>query len=87
MAHAFDQRPGVDFGSTYALVCRIGSQQVFMALACEYDCTVQQLDVKTAFLQSRLKTPVYVQMAPGIHAFDKRELKSALYGLFRRPSA
>jgi len=91
---AFNQRPGVDFGSTYALVCRIGSQPVLMALTCKYEWTVQQLDVKTVFLQSRLKTPVYVQIAPGTQGYDKRtgqplvmKLRSTLYGLSQSPSA
>ena len=45
------QEPGIDYGRSYAPLCRIGSIRTLLAIACEHGWTVWQMDVVVAFLQ------------------------------------
>lgn len=65
VVQGYYQRPGIDFGQTFAPVCRIGSQRMILAIACEHEWPVYQLDVQVAFLQSKIDGDVYVKTAPG----------------------
>ena len=56
---------GIDYGNTFTPVCRIGSQRVLLAIACQQDWTVYQVDVQVAFLQSKIQDDVLVKAAPG----------------------
>ena len=85
------QVPGVDFGSTFAPICRLQSICVVLAIAAEFDFECWQLDYNTAFLNATVEEEVYVKMAPGYEEFNNdgvplvtRLLKS-LYGLRQNP--
>ena len=92
VVQGFSQRPGIDFGQSFAPVCRIGSQRMVLAIACEHDWPVYQLDVQVAFLQSKIDGNVYVKTAPGRDSYDKNgaqmvmKLKRSLYGLSQSPA-
>ena len=58
------QEPGVDYGRSYAPVCRIGSTRTLLAIACEHGWPVWQMDVVVAFLQSLIDKDVFVEPAP-----------------------
>ena len=45
----------------FAPVCRIGSQRVLIAIACQHDWPVYQVDVQVAFLQNKIKDDVFVK--------------------------
>lgn len=87
VVQGFSQRPGIDYGQSFAPVCRIGSQRVVLGIACEHDWLIYQLDVQVAFLQSKIDGEVYVKTAPGRDAYDNdgtrmvMKLKKSLYGL------
>ena len=44
------QEPGIDYGRSYAPVCRIGSIRTLLTIACKHGRPVWQMDVVVAFL-------------------------------------
>jgi hypothetical protein len=83
VAKGFMQREGVDYFETFAPVSKYTSVRVLLALAAAHGWDVQQLDVKTAFLQGDMQETVYVQQPPGYEDSTGRVclLRKALYGL------
>ena len=76
---------GVGYDETFALVTRMESIRILLALACHLRFKLYQMDVKTAFLNGLLKEDVYVAQPKGfidLH-FPNHVLylKKALYGL------
>ena len=49
VAQGCNQVPGQDCGSTFALVCRLQSIRMVLAIAAEMDWEVRQLDVRNVF--------------------------------------
>ncbi|KAK1608235.1 hypothetical protein QYE76_031908 [Lolium multiflorum] len=81
----------VDFGETIAPVARPESIRILLAFASHHGFKLQQMDVKSAFLNGPLHEEVYVKQPPGFedphfpdHVF---KLKKALYGLKQAPRA
>ena len=89
VAKGFMQREGVDYNETFAPVSKYTSVRVLLALAAAHGWDVQQLDVKTAFLQGDLQEEVYVQQPAGFEDGTSRVclLRKALYGLKQAPRA
>ena len=74
----------------FALVARIETVRVLLALAAHGGWEVHHMDVKSAFLNGDLTETVYVQQPPGfvVGKGDKvLKLKKALYGLRQAPRA
>lgn len=65
MAKGFKQREGVDNFETYALMARITSIRVLLALAFIYKLIAHQMDVKTVFLNGDLDEEVYMEQLEG----------------------
>lgn len=89
----YSQEAGIDYGKTFGPVCCIGSQPIQLAIACEHDWPVYQVDIQVAFLQSPIKGEVYVKMALGQEETDSKagapmvmKLKRRLYGLAQSPA-
>ena len=61
VVQGYAQEAGIDYGKTFAPVCRIGGQRVLLAIACQHDWPVYQVDVQVAFLQSKIKDDVFVR--------------------------
>ena len=61
MAKGFTQKEGIDYFDTYALVARITSIRVLLALATIYDLIIHQMDVKTTFLNGNMSEEIYMQ--------------------------
>ena len=91
VAQGWNQIPGLDFGSTFAPVCRMQSIRTSLALAAEHNWEVQQLDVKTVFLYAPIKKKVFVAEPSGFETKDKdggplvMQLDKSLYGLAQSP--
>nr|GEX14899.1 reverse transcriptase domain-containing protein [Tanacetum cinerariifolium] len=51
---------GIDFEESFSLVARLEAIRIFIANAASKNMTVYQMDVKTAFLNGKLKEEVYV---------------------------
>ncbi|KAK1686832.1 hypothetical protein QYE76_047680 [Lolium multiflorum] len=91
VAQGYSQVEGVDFGETFAPVARLESIRILLAFAAHHGFKLQQMDVKSAFLNGPLHEEVYVKQPPGFenphfpdHVF---KLKKALYGLKQAPRA
>eukprot|EP00903_Cladosiphon_okamuranus_P012044 g11309.t1 len=64
------QRHGIDCFTTFAPVCRIGSQRLLLAIAAAHGWLVLAMDVQTAFLNGILSEDVYTDKAPGFEQLD-----------------
>nr|GEY22379.1 uncharacterized mitochondrial protein AtMg00810-like [Tanacetum cinerariifolium] len=75
----------------YHLVVCIEAIRIFIANAVSKNMTIYQMDVKTAFLNGKLKEEVYVSQPEGFvdpdHPTHVYRLKKALYGLKQAPRA
>ena len=91
VAQGYSQMEGVDYDETFALVARMESIRIHLALACQLKFKLYQMDVKTAFLNRILKEDVYVAQPKGFidpHFPDHvLYLKKAFYGLKQAPRA
>ena len=91
VAKGYVQRAGIDFDEVFALVARIESVRLLLALAAHRGWEVHHMDVKSAFLNGVLKEEVYVSQPAGF-VVDGAEhkllrLRKALYGLKQVPRA
>ena len=91
VAQGFSQVEGIDFGETYAPVARLESIRILLAYATHHNFKLQQMDVKSAFLNGPLNELVFVKQPPGFedpnfpnHVY---KLDKALYGLKQAPRA
>ncbi|GJY36591.1 retrovirus-related pol polyprotein from transposon TNT 1-94 [Tanacetum coccineum] len=87
----YRQEEGLNFEESFAPVARLEAIRIFLANAASKNMTVYQMDVKTAFLNCKLKEEVYVSQPEGFVDLDRPHhvyrLKKALYGLKQAPRA
>jgi hypothetical protein len=91
VAQGFSQVEGIDFGETFSPVARLESIRILLAYASHHNFKLQQMDVKSAFLNGPLNELVFVKQPPGCenpkfpnHVY---KLDKALYGLKQAPRA
>jgi hypothetical protein len=91
VARSFLQQEGIDFDDAFALVPRMESVRLLLALSSQQGWHVHHMDVKSAFLNSDLKEEVYVHQPPGFAIPGKEgkvlRLCKALYGPRQAPRA
>ncbi|KAK1643251.1 hypothetical protein QYE76_061056 [Lolium multiflorum] len=91
VAQGFSQVEGIDFGETYAPVARLESIRILLAYASHHNFKLQQMDVKSAFLNGPLHEEVYVKQPLGFEDLNfpnhVYKLDKALYGLKQAPRA
>ena len=89
VAQGYTQTEGVDYGETFAPVVSLLTIRSLLALATEMDWDVYQMDVETAFLNSKVEEIIYVKQAPGMEEFGYEDnvykLNRSLYGLKQSP--
>lgn len=89
VARGYSQRRGIDYHETFAPVVRHSSLRTLIALAAKLDLQIDQMDVKTAFLNGDLKEVVYMKQPNGFKQKGKEDyvclLKKSLYGLKQAP--
>jgi len=89
VAKGFSQVEGVDFNETFAPVAKFSSIRALLAMASALNLDVQQMDVKTAFLNGDLDEEIYMEQPPGTVEPGKEHLvwrlRKALYGLKQSP--
>ena len=62
VAKGFTQAYGIDYQETFAHVAKLHTMRVLLSLAVNLDWTLQQLDVKNAFLNGDLENEVYMKI-------------------------
>ncbi|GJW08248.1 retrovirus-related pol polyprotein from transposon TNT 1-94 [Tanacetum coccineum] len=91
VAKGYRQEEGIDLEESFASVARIEAIHIFIANAASKNMTIYQMDVKTAFLNGKLKEEVYVSQPESFvdpdHPTHVYRLKKALYGLKQAPQA
>ncbi|GJR93936.1 retrovirus-related pol polyprotein from transposon TNT 1-94 [Tanacetum coccineum] len=82
---------GIDYDETFAPVARMEAIRIFIAFVTYMNFIVFQIDVKSAFLNGKLKEEVYVKQPPGFESSEFPDyvckLDKALYGLKQAPRA
>ena len=85
----YRQKEGLDYFDTYSAVTRITSIRILIALAAVHDLKIQQMDVKTVFLNGELEEDIYMEQPEGFIVPGKEKkacrLVKLLYGLKQAP--
>ncbi|GKC55750.1 zinc finger, CCHC-type containing protein [Tanacetum coccineum] len=61
----FKQKSGIDYFDTYALVARISTIRLLIAMTLIHNLFIHKIDVKTAFLNGELDEDVYMNQPQG----------------------
>nr|KAJ0204663.1 hypothetical protein LSAT_V11C500280120 [Lactuca sativa] len=89
VAKCYRQREGIDYFDTYAPVARISSIRTLIAISALKGLYIQQMDVKTAFLNGYLKEEIYLEQPEGFVIPGQENkvcrLVKSLYGLKQAP--
>ena len=65
VAQAFSQRPGVDYDEVYAPTHRMTTLRALLAVGAAHAFDIEQLDVRTVYLNAPLKYEIYMKMPLG----------------------
>ncbi|GJS26632.1 retrovirus-related pol polyprotein from transposon TNT 1-94 [Tanacetum coccineum] len=91
VAQGYNQQEGIDYDENFAPVTRLEAIRIFLAFATYMNFIVYQMDVKSAFLNGKLKEEVYVKQPPGFESSEFPnhvcKLDKSLYGLKQAPRA
>jgi hypothetical protein len=91
VARGYSQKEGINYKETFAHVARLEAIRIILAFSVAKGFKFQQIDVKSAFLNSVLEEEVYVRQPPGFQSgkYPHRlyKLRKALYGLKQAPRA
>jgi hypothetical protein len=75
VAQGFTQIEGIDYDETFAPVAKFASLPAILAIAAERDLEVQQMDVKSAYLNGELKEEIFMEPPPGFDVPDSMVLR------------
>ncbi|GJT28320.1 retrovirus-related pol polyprotein from transposon TNT 1-94 [Tanacetum coccineum] len=91
VAQGYSQEEGINYDETFAPAVRMEAIKIFFAFATYMNFIVFQMDVKSAFLNGKLKKEVYVKQPLAFQSSEFPEyvckLDKALYGLKQAPRA
>nr|GEV39598.1 retrovirus-related Pol polyprotein from transposon TNT 1-94 [Tanacetum cinerariifolium] len=68
VAQGYSQIEGINYDKTFAPVAMMDAIRIFLAFATYMNFKVFQMDVKSAFLNGKLKEAVYVKQPPGFES-------------------
>ena len=81
----FTQKEGINYKETFSPVSKKYSLRMILALVTHFDLELQQMDVKTAFLNGDLEEEVYMKQLEGFSSKEGKhfvcKLKKSIYGL------
>jgi len=82
ITRGYTQKEGVDYDKTFSLTLRQKSLRLLTALGVQNNFKIHQLDVKTAYLNAKLKEEIYMYPPEGHKDHNKYiwKLNKALYG-------
>lgn len=90
VARGNEQLEGIDFFNTFGPMVKWSTIQTVLSLAATKRLKIRHLDVKTAFLDSKLDEDVYMYMPDGFEVSQENKvckLLKALYDLRQAPKA
>ncbi|GJU95266.1 retrovirus-related pol polyprotein from transposon TNT 1-94 [Tanacetum coccineum] len=91
IAQGYNQQEGIDYDETFGPVAILEAIRIFLAFATYMNFIVYQMDVKSAFLNGKLKEEIYVKQPLGFESSEFPnhvcKLDKALYGLKQAPRA
>jgi len=87
VAKGFTQRYGIDYLETFALVVKLTSLRIILALAAARNYEIDQTDIKTAYLLGKLEEEIYMEIPEGLVVEEssssrKRKVCKLLKGLY-----
>ena len=80
LAQGFNQKEGIDYEETFALVTRLEAIRILLAFAVAKGFKLYQMDVKSAFLNGVIEEEVYVRQPP---VFESEKYPHRVYKLQR----
>ena len=87
----WSQAPGIDFGGTFAPVCRLQNIRMMLAIAAELNYKIHIVDVLTTLLNADVEEEYFVKMPSEYERSNKTgvplvmKLRKCLYGLRQSP--
>lgn len=69
LAKGYSQAFGVDYSHTFALVARLETIRILFAISVELEMVINQLDIKTAYLNGTLEEEVYMEIPQDLPRF------------------
>ncbi|KAI0993828.1 Retrovirus-related Pol polyprotein from transposon TNT 1-94, partial [Podosphaera aphanis] len=81
VAQGFSQIYGVDYFDTYSPTLRADSLRILLAVATFLDWEIDQIDVKTAYLEGDLDEVIFMKSPDGLAGTKFVQVNKALYGL------
>eukprot|EP00253_Pinus_taeda_P008943 PITA_08943 len=74
VAKGYSQVSGIDFGDIFSSVAKVTSIRLLLSVSATFDFEVEQMDVKTTFLQRDLEEEIYMKQPEGFAVKVKKEL-------------
>ena len=87
VARGFSQTKGLDYEETFSPTANITSIRILMQMVVQYDLTVHQMDVTTAYLHAPIDCEIFVEQPEGFETKINKNnrlvyrLNKSLYGL------
>nr|GEV26076.1 retrovirus-related Pol polyprotein from transposon TNT 1-94 [Tanacetum cinerariifolium] len=81
VAQGYNQQEGIDYDETFALVARLEAIRIFLAFATYMNFIIYQMDVKSVFLDGKLKEEVYVKQPLGSNLIGKAVNETRYIGM------
>ncbi|RVW27457.1 Retrovirus-related Pol polyprotein from transposon TNT 1-94 [Vitis vinifera] len=85
VAKGFTQKARIDYTETFSPVSKKDSLRIILPLIAHFDLELQQMDVKTTFLNGELEEEVYMKQPEGFPSSDGEQLvcklKKSIYNL------
>jgi hypothetical protein len=88
VAQGYSQRPGLDYGETYAATVKWATLRAILALGAFEDLEMESVDISSAFLNGDIDAEVFMQQPEGFPQGPPGSvlrLKKGIYGLKQSP--
>ena len=74
VAKIFTQNEGIDYNETFSPISKKDSLCIIMTLVAHFDLELQNMDVKTTFLNGNLEEEVYMKQTEGFSSSGDEHL-------------